>query len=217
VAAFAVLAAFSLSLGCGDQAREDNAARDGAAGDGNGPLIVSAEDLPKILLEAEEATCTLPFKREDDADASGGHCLGLPSKGCDGTLHLHIAEEGEPARTAGSAAIEFSAPQAGEYVLWMRKWTCCSCGDSWNIAIDGGRPDTMGNQGTTHRHWAWMLHSDAEGPVVFKLAAGRHTLSIANRGESGFRIDQVLFSADHKRVPQGVERKKPGKEAADAH
>lgn len=175
-----------------------------------GPTIVMPSDAPRVVVEAEAAgKVTAPFQVMADADASGGKALTLPSKGCAGQ-HLHIAEEGTPERTAGSAELPFSIEKEGTYFLWVRRWWCCSCGDSFNLELDGGKAFTFGNDGTTPRRWTWMEHKDADGPVKFKLSAGAHRLVFRNRGESGFRIDQVLLSADPKYVPQGREQPSSG-------
>jgi hypothetical protein len=168
-------------------------------------VIIGLDAQPRALIEAESATCVAPFQVVADAEASGGKYLTIPSRGC-GVKHIHIAEEKTPARTAGSAEIEFEIPEDREYVLWVRKWTCCGCGDSWKMQLDEDKAFVFGNQGTTHRHWSWLSHQDEDGKIKFKLSKGAHKLKLTNRGESGFRIDQILFWADHKRVPQGKEK-----------
>jgi len=196
-----------LLLGCGETGNGKRPGANGKNGSGNGkPDIVWNQDRPRILIEAETATCLAPFKIAKAAEASGGQYLTLPSKGCDGNVHHHIAKEGTPERTTGSAQVEFEVETGGDYLLWIRKWTCCSCGDSFSVKIDDRKPFTFGNQGTTHRHWSWLAHQGGDGKVRLKLTKGKHTLKIINRGESGFRIDQIIFWADHKRVPQGQEK-----------
>ena len=162
--------------------------------------------LPASLLKPElQPSLVPPFQVMDDSLASGGKCLTLPSKGCNGEHHQHIAPEGTPERIAGSAELTFKVGKDGDYVLWIRKWWCCSCGDSFSLELDGAKPFIFGNDGTTPRHWSWLEHKDADGPVKFRLSAGEHKLVFRNRGESGFRIDQLLFTADLKAVPQGKE------------
>jgi len=168
--------------------------------------VILPVELPRALVEAEAATnLVAPFQVLADSEASGGKCLTLPSKGC-GAVHQHIAPEGTPERTAGSAELAFSVEKEGEYTLWIRKWWCCSCGDSFSLQLDDGKAFVFGNDGTTTQHWSWLAHQEAGEPIKFKLSAGAHKLVFKNRGESGFRIDQVLFAMDPKFVPQGKER-----------
>jgi hypothetical protein len=169
-------------------------------------VVVGLEDKPRVLIEPEAAKCVAPFEVADDAEASGGKYLTVRPKACDGNEHKHIADEKDPARTAGSAELEFTVGEDGDYLLWVRKWTCCTCGDSWKMKIDGAEAFTFDCQGTTHRHWSWIAHQGADGKVRFSLKKGPHKLVLTNRGESGFRIDQILFSADLSRVPAGKEK-----------
>jgi len=167
-----------------------------------GPLV----RLYTVLVSAATSRARLVLA---DSEASGGKCLTLPSAGCDGQIHNHIAkDEKDPKRTAGSAELAFTVEKEGEYCLWIRKWWCCSCGDSFSLQVDDGKAFTFGDDGTTPRRWSWLAHKDADGQVKFKLTAGAHKLTFRNRGESGFRIDQVLFTADPESgfVPQGKER-----------
>ncbi len=177
------------------------------SGNGGGPDIVWSADKPKILVEAEAAVLMPPFATAKAAEAAGGSYLTLASKGCDGNVHRHLAkDENAPERLAGWAELEFEVKTDGDYLLWIRKWTCCSCGDSFSLSIDDGKAFTFGNQGTTHRHWSWLAHQGGDGKVRLSLKKGKHKLKIINRGESGFRIDQIIFWADPKRVPQGQEK-----------
>lgn len=215
---FPVLLAAAVAAGCGGGAKPGPAtpgapgspAPGGDRGTEGGPTIVMPSDSPRVVVEAEAAEkLVVPFQVMADADASGGKALTLPSKGCAGQ-HLHIAEEGTPERTAGSAELALTIEKEGTYYLWIRRWWCCSCGDSFNLELDGGKAFAFGNDGTTFRRWVWMEHKDADGPAKFKLAAGPHKLVFKNRGESGFRIDQVLFATDPKFVPQGRETPSAG-------
>lgn len=202
----------ALIAGCGDDPKPPKDLKGTAKPDPNNETTPNIDtsgwaDKPRVLIEAETAKCVKPFKTGDDAKAGGGKYLVLPSLGCSGGTHVHLAkDQKDPKRTAGSAELEFTVAKAGDYVLWMRKWTCCSCGDSWKVQIDDGKAFTFGNQGTTHRHWAWLAHQDSDGKLKLKLTKGKHKLKLINRGESGFRIDQILFWADHKHAPAGKEK-----------
>ncbi len=204
-----------LLVSCGDSCNGKPGKGNGQNGDVNSgaekpPNIEWAKEQPKVVIEAEVARCVPPFTVGQSSEAAAGKYLTLPSKGCDGVVHQHLAkDETAPERLAGSAELEFTVETSGEYLLWIRKYTCCSCGDSWAVQIDGGKPFTFGNQGTTHRHWSWLAHQAGNGKVRIKLEKGKHKLKIINRGESGFRLDQILFWADTKQVPQGMERPNP--------
>ncbi len=175
--------------GCGDDdqkpPKNGGEARNGNPDDGTRPNIheTGLGTKPRVLIEAETARCVKPFKTGDSAEAAGGKYLVLPSRGCSGGIHVHLAEkETDPRRTAGSAELDFTVKEAGDYVLWVRKWTCCSCGDSWKMRIDEGKAFTFGNQGTTHRHWSWLAHQDTDGKIKIKLTKGKHKLKLINRG-----------------------------------
>ncbi|HOX08726.1 MAG TPA: hypothetical protein PK280_20190 [Planctomycetota bacterium] len=198
----------ALAAGCGGDSQVPTAPTGkGQPPKGGGPVVIMPDEAPRIVVEAEAATDVQPhFKVLEDSEASGGKSLTVPSKGCNGEHHQHIAkEETDPERTKGSAELAFRAEKDGEYILWIRKWWCCSCGDSFTLQLDDGKPFVFGNDGTTPRHWAWLAYQEAGEPRKFRLSAGPHKLVFRNRGESGFRIDQVLWAADPKFVPQGKE------------
>lgn len=209
---WASLAALALA-GCGsggDGQKPPPPPPPNSGGTKTAPNPVLATEGPRVVTSAAEAgNLVAPFQVLADTEASAGKCLTLPSAGCDGQFHNHIAkDEKDPKRTAGSAELAFSVEQPGDYYLWIRKWWCCSCGDSFSLQVDEGKAFTFGDDGTTPRRWSWLAHKDADGQVKFKLAAGAHKLTFRNRGESGFRIDQVLFTTDpeSKFVPQGKEQ-----------
>ena len=201
-----------LAAGCGGGSTpvtppDSGGAKPGTGTPGTGPKVIMPAESPRVVVEAEAATNVQPhYVVLDDSEASGGKCLTVPSKGCNGEHHQHIAPETDPERTKGSAELAFKIEKDGEYLLWIRKWWCCSCGDSFSLQLDGGKPFVFGNDGTTPRHWAWLAHQSAGEPRKFKLTAGEHKLIFTNRGESGFKIDQILFTMDPQYVPQGREQ-----------
>lgn len=210
----ALLAVAALAGGCGDDGRKpvqsptpDNARPDAGARKPGGPKVVMADDSPRFVFEAEAATSLVaPFQTMEDSEASGGKCLTLPSKGCNGVHHQHIAEEGTPERTAGSAELAFNVPADGDYYLLIRMWPCCSCGNSFAVSIDGGKPFVFGEESSTNKHWSWIKAQEAGDARKFKLTAGDHKLVFKNRGESGFRIDQLIWTTSASFVPQGQEK-----------
>jgi hypothetical protein len=188
--------------GCGEDSPPADQPDDGTSQE-NGPDIVAFDQAPKVLLEAETAACKAPYAIGEDAEASGGKYITVAPISCDGKDHTHL---GDALRKSGQATIEFEVAKDGDYVIWFRKWSCCSCGDSWLVKLDDRKAVTFGNEGTTHRHWTWICRRDGDDLVKVSLKSGKHKMVFSNRGESGFRIDQVLLWADTKRVPQGKER-----------
>jgi hypothetical protein len=160
----------------------------------------------RIVVEAESGIeLTEPLKQVADDQASGGACLALPSPGCADGKHLHPADgPAAPGRVAGSAQVPFRVATEGEYSLWIRTWWCCAEGDAFVVELDGGRSYIFGDDGADFRKWSWRDLREGGRQVRFRLAAGRHVLLIRTRGESGFKIDQLLFTTDGRFRPKGI-------------
>jgi hypothetical protein len=122
-------------------------------------------------------------------EASGGSGIAIPEGA------------GKPPEAGGEAVYSFAVAQAGEYVFWGRAWWENSCGNSFTLILDQGRPYEFGGDGT-YTSWHWV-----KGMKV-RLSAGPHTLRIQNR-EDGVKLDQFIFAADPKYVPVGIEEPSP--------
>jgi hypothetical protein len=161
-----------------------------------GPAAVTVE------AEAEDGTeLVAPLRVDDDPGASGGRCLKLPAVSCDGR-HVHPFDgPAAPERLAGAVQIPFAVTEKGRYALWIRKWWCCSEGDSFIVEMNGGRSYIFGDDGTDFRKWSWLPLTEAGQQVAFELKPGQHVLLIRSRGETGFRIDRILFTTDPDASP----------------
>ena len=177
----------------------------GTEENGNGG-ITWAENGRRVLLEAERAGLAAPMRPADDGEASGRQCLHMPCAFCDGDRHVHLPPE---ERKKASASLSFTLEKPGEYALWMRTKWCCECGDTFNIALDGGETIPFGGDGANKGRWKWRcVMIDGRNPRRFKLDAGEHSLVLTPR-EDGWRVDQVLLTTD-RRPPQGVEKAETG-------
>jgi hypothetical protein len=202
---------------------------------GGGSHVPAVPEPARIVLEAESGVVTAPFEVGEDAAASGGKCVVLPEKWAtheDLNPAFKTREGGKPVPREGLAEnplgsalvpngtveIAFEAKKAGRYLLWVRAWFDCSCGDSLFLNVDDDPPVDRNGDGTyderppymiagsTHGRWKWFALRKA----VFELEAGPHVLRIFPR-EDGIKIDQVYLAEAPEgpmepRVPQGIER-----------
>ena len=99
----------------------------------------------------------------------------------------------------GKAHYEFKLPREDTYYLYVRAKWFDSCGDSVWIQMDDraydGIEDTIGEITKTSYRWAWHPLEDKRQLKGFKLAAGKHTLTLATR-EDGPQFDKILLSTD---------------------
>ena len=145
-------------------------------------------EIRKPVQVTEEAGAPMPPSGKKVKGASGGKYLEIPQ-----------GKGNPPEVTNGVAIIRFDVAAEGKYYLWGRTWWEDSCGNSFTLRIDDGKPFGFGQDGTYARwHWVRM-------PALrFRLSKGTHTLQVINR-EDGARLDQVLFTTSKRFVPVGVE------------
>lgn len=94
--------------------------------------------------------------------------------------------------SADRATYSFSLKAAGTYVLWLRVDTNNSASDdSWFHRVDGASWTTMSSV-PAGSGWRWVA-----GTAAYTLAAGAHTVEIANR-EDGLNVDKFAI------LPQGT-------------
>jgi hypothetical protein len=165
-------------------------------------LTVGRAGAETICMEAESALSNVaPVQvisaamgaAQDPAlkEASGGSYIDIP----DGV--------GKPPDVGGEAVYSFDVKVAGDYVFWGRAWWADSCGNSFTLVLDQGKPFEFGGDGT-YKSWHWVKGMKAN------LSAGAHTLRIQNR-EDGVKLDEFLFTGDPKFVPVGAEEPTAGK------
>ncbi|MBN2302039.1 MAG: hypothetical protein JXN60_05925 [Lentisphaerae bacterium] len=123
--------------------------------------------------------------------------------GASGSCYLEIPQgSGNPPEIEkGYATIKFIVLKDATYHLWCRIWWADECGNSLTMTIDDGAPFTFG-QNSTFKCWHWVKMKRRLSQL--DLSKGAHVLKIINR-EDGVRIDQILFTDNHKHVPVGKE------------
>lgn len=154
---------------------------------------VAAADFFKVIDAGDVKTMTPPFEKITDSQAAKQTALRiLDGKGVP-------PPDKEPSMEYGGAVFEFEVPTDLECKIWLRVWWDGSCGNTINVKVDDEpRSVTVGNDGT-YTTWHWL-----ESPKTYKLAAGKHTITLLNR-EDGIMFDQMLITNDMAYFPQGIE------------
>jgi hypothetical protein len=115
--------------------------------------------------------------------------------------------ETPPAATGqGSAAWSFEVPVAGEYVLWARvRATGPELGqtDSFFVQMDAGKPTDWHMPSASEWTWGTVASGVAQQPLVYTLAAGKHTVRFLTR-EPGAQLAEAALTADAGAVPPFV-------------
>ena len=146
------------------------------------------EDTTKIIINAADAKKVVaPMRIREDKKAAKGKCLDTPDSG-----------QKKKKITDGHAEFEFEVKESGKYVLHIRALWPDACGNTLVVFVDKERKKSVTDPTTKHWHWVKAMRR------VYKLAAGKHKLKVAN-GEDGAAFDQVLLTTDKEYVPQGIE------------
>jgi len=178
--------------GCGSDSGEEGAAANSGArrpANRHGPAVtIIEEEAPSILLEAESGELKEPVKVFEDEGASGGKFVLAP----EGPEHKEIS-------IGGQATYAFRVETTGRYTLWLRTRFSGACGNSLGVSLDGRTLGVV--EDAVYEKWHWVPLRSRR----VELAAGRHVLVISNR-EDGAAWDQVLFAADKRYRPGGIER-----------
>jgi hypothetical protein len=166
---------------------------------GPGTITINEEVIPSILFEAESGKIEAPMKVFEDKTVSGGKYILAPEN----PDHTELSK-------GGQVTHKFIVAEAGEYTLFLRTNFCCSCGDSFDLKLDGVMIGTI--QDSTIGKWHWAAFTARK----LKLKAGKHYLTIINR-EDGASYDQVLLTQDDDASPAGKETlDKPGRTSGAA-
>jgi hypothetical protein len=144
----------------------------------------SAEDAVRIVVEADS-----PLNHAEPATIG-------PAEGATGGRALLMPDESLPKDgTAPDCTYRVTVEQPGRYALWLRTRWQDGCGNSLAVALAGGRPLTVGNDGT-YGTWHWVKGGHWELPT------GEHELVLHWR-EDGLALDQMLLTTDLESWPDG--------------
>jgi hypothetical protein len=116
---------------------------------------------------------------------------------------LAFVETPADAAGAGECAWTFTAPTAGEYVVWARVRAAGPSipkSDSLFVRLDDGQPVDWHMPGS--RTWVWgkVARGVEQVALSFPLTAREHTLRFLTR-EAGAQVDCVLLTADAAAQP----------------
>jgi len=144
------------------------------------------------LFEAENyEQATGPFQSVEASNTWGGKYLCIPD-----TLDCSGDEVGE-------AQYQFDVSEAGEYMVIARVMASHQHADSFFISIDEMEPHRWDIKPQKPR-WVWnsptVEQDGGNGPLLFHLDAGGHTLRLGN-GEDGTKIDRLVIHRLQLDVP----------------
>ena len=176
-----------LLCGCGDETETANS-NNPPPPIQNGSVTIEYEIRPSILFEAEDGeVVNAPVTVFEDVECSRGEYVMAPE-----------GEEHKELSIGGDVTYAFSVKEAGKYRLWLRTRFCCACGNSLGISLDGNKVGKVEDAVFEKWHWEQLRLR------MLELAAGAHTLTIANR-EDGAAWDQILLTQDRDYRPAGME------------
>lgn len=170
----------------GDASTAEDAAIVDAAGD---DAAADAMIFDGPYIEAELGMLA-EFAIEDEPEASGGRALLAPD----------VYSDAMPG--TARATYTFQLAESGDYLLWGRVYAPDVNANRFWLQLDGGAWFLW--RISTGEAWYWDdVHDDREygRPLTFPLAAGTHTLALANAGP-GARIDALYITNDGD-VPPG--------------
>jgi hypothetical protein len=146
----------------------------------------------KIWIEAEDGDIDLPMEFNGDSSASSGAYLWVPK----GSGNVY-----SPSSSSGTAQYAFNISVSGTYRIWARILAKAGDCNSFFAAMDNGTFNRW--EMKLSSSWTWDLinaHGVAD-PMLFKLSAGTHTLTLMQR-EDGTMIDRILITSDTRYVPK---------------
>ncbi len=157
---------------------------------GIAPCLTLSQDYAffnKVDVEAETGTMTAPMQTA--IDVSDPDCEYIFSG----------------ISNSGSALIEFTIPEDGEYYVWGRVWAVDGVHDSLYVLAEGDDPNDKNSYiwdvGTIYGEWQWKrVKTRTISPRTFVWNAGAHTLNILSR-ESFTRLDKLVITKDPNFIP----------------
>ncbi|MGD9216830.1 MAG: PKD domain-containing protein [Desulfobacteraceae bacterium] len=168
-------------------------------GDGTDPRAPDATQTPnpqyaKIWIEAEDGDIHAPMQIADNPDASASTYIEVPNG---------QGNASSPSQGAGYAVYTFNAPTTADYVVWGRIIAKDGKDNSFFVSMDGNTPTTWHTQKSESWIWNQVNVPGNTEPLVYRLEAGQHTLTIYQR-EDGTQIDRILFTDLMDYVPEGL-------------
>ncbi len=127
---------------------------------------------------------------------------GPKNKVYSGRGYLDIPWDQNKTKGMGGAVYKIKVTKPGTYYVWARTYWANGCGNSIGVVVNGGKPLTLGEDGT-YDSWHWVGGPDVGARVVLK--AGVNTIELKNR-ETGPRVDQFYFCQDPEYVPTGIRK-----------
>lgn len=116
--------------------------------------------------------------------------------GFSGKGYLEIPWDKNKTKGIGQATYKINAKTPGIYYLWARTFWANGCGNSIAVAVNGGEPKILGQDGTYNK-WHWV-----GGNVRIALKPGVNTVTLKNR-ETGVCVDQFFLCQDGEYIPTG--------------
>ena len=164
---------------------------DGSGNTGSTNFGVSVVARPAQLVylpfEAEEGSIVAPMKRY----TKGG-----------------VTYVTSTSRDKGSVSFEFSAVEAGNYIIWARHLSPDAARDSFFVSVDGVESPYETAIGTWSSDWQWTRVTAPSGgitqdPRVLSLSAGTHTV-VFRSSERQCGLDRIIICNDLEFVPDPI-------------
>ena len=152
-------------------------------------LVHVRDDNTSLKLEAEDASLTAPLEIVDDATASGGKCITVPSGD-----HSNLAVP-----DSGRADFTFSLDEEGIYAVYLNLKAADVNNFSYYFKVDTGEWRTIGAQDTTWNEETKILKHSTAGIAHFPFLPGEHTIHVAYR-QIGVKLDYIRLIRDSSSV-----------------
>jgi hypothetical protein len=160
---------------------------------GEGESAVHGPATTHVVIEAESGVLDRPMQVQYEQGASGNGYVWIPNG--KGSISA-------PSANAGRVIYDFYVSQSGDYRIWGRVRAPSGVNDSFFVAVNDGALERWNTQrGTT---WTWDLVNSHEiaDPRIYRLSAGRNTLTIMQR-EEGTQLDKLVITNNPDYQPQG--------------
>jgi K319L-like, PKD domain/Fibronectin type III domain len=152
----------------------------------------NAGDGQNLALEAESGVTKSPMRAQSDSTASSGAYVWVP-QGSGNSYSVSPA--------AGSVKYTFHAATSGTYRIWARVLADSGTSDSFFAAMDNSSYTYWNVKHSSSWTWDLINAAGVADPLLFKLNAGTHTLTLLLR-EDGTKIDKLIITTDAGFVPK---------------